>query len=98
MTSLDLSYNKLTGEYSHSHHEHDEDSFSNHTSVAINLHVNRLSGPLAHTSFEITRILNGNMFGCGFIPEEDEHSDTYACGKLQLTILGVYVNSVFIAA
>lgn len=76
MTSLDLSYNKLTGEYSHASHMQ-----TNHTSVSINLHVNRLSGPLAHTSYIVTRILDGNLFGCEYIPDEDEHADSYACGK-----------------
>ena len=80
-TNLDLSYNKLTGEYNHarSSHGHEE---SNHTSdQEIVLHVNRLSGPLSATTYSVTRILDGNLFGCDFIPDEDENADSYACGE-----------------
>jgi hypothetical protein len=80
-TSLDLSYNKLSGEYTHTKHSHyGEDD--NHTGrQELVLQVNRLSGPLSETSYTITRILDGNLFGCDFIPSEDEHSGSYACGR-----------------
>ena len=93
---LDLSYNRLTGEYNHGdhghedhgHHEEDdtdgeEEEEHDHAlkSAMMNLQVNRLSGPLSETAYSLLRILDGNLFGCDFIPEEDENSDTYACGK-----------------
>lgn len=87
LTSLDLSYNKLTGEYSHASHA----AKVNHTAVAINVHVNRLSGALAHTSYEITRILDGNLFGCDYIPEADEHAESYACGECESCSNGFFL-------
>jgi hypothetical protein len=78
---LDLSHNRFSGRYSHDKHEHDDEHDGDHFFKSISLQVNRLSGPLAATSYSITRILDGNLFGCDFIPDEDEHADTYACGE-----------------
>jgi hypothetical protein len=80
---LDLSYNKLSGEYSHGDHghsdEHDGEDVEDVTTMI--LQVNRLSGPLHETAYSVLRILDGNLFGCDYIPGEDEHSDTHACGE-----------------
>jgi hypothetical protein len=78
---LDLSYNKLTGEYNHEDHYHDEDEEEISSKTTMNLQVNRLSGPLSETAYSVLRILDGNLFGCEYIPNEDENSDTYACGE-----------------
>ena len=85
-TSLDLSYNKISGVYKHGKHidEEDHEGEHEHASKTITLHVNRLSGPLTETSYSVTRLLDGNLFGCDFIPQEDEHADTYSCGALTL--------------
>ena len=82
---LDLSYNKLTGEYNHDDHHHDETHDDEEEEgvdivTTMNLQVNRLSGDLSETAYSVLRILDGNLFGCAYIPEEDENSDTYACG------------------
>ena len=76
---LDLSYNKITGEYTHEEHSH-HDLHPDYISTTLNLQVNRLSGPLSETSYAVLRILAGNLFGCEYIPEEDENSETNACG------------------
>lgn len=105
---LDLSYNRLTGEYNHGEHGHndhdpheeeddpeDEDSHHVEMSTMMILQVNRLSGPLDETAYTFLRILNGNLFGCDFIPGEDEHSDTYACGKIIIIIVAYILLASF---
>ena len=81
VSKLDLSFNQLDGEYTY----HSQNILEN----AINLEINRLSGPLPmsgleHLSNGSLRILRGNMFSCNTIPDSDEYSRDYVCGSLHL--------------
>jgi Leucine-rich repeat (LRR) protein len=78
---LDLSYNKIRGEYSH--------SLLGDLPQRIVLEVNRLSGRLSKVSYNQSQslflnIVNGNIFSCKSLPPEDVHSKSYSCGSLVL--------------
>ena len=50
--------------------------------------VNRLSGSLKVSALEVyasINILQGNVFNCETIPENDEKVSTYSCGSINLT-------------
>jgi hypothetical protein len=76
-TRLDLSYNKITGEYLHAHFGRD----GNYSRVVLS--VNRLSGKVPSAVERVTKldILNGNVFSCSGLPSNDEHRKTYSCGS-----------------
>lgn len=91
--SLDLSYNKITGEYS-----------TDVESDSVSINVNRLSGNLPPTA-DLTytteySLLEGNMFSCDYIPEEDSNSANYVCGStlldLSLYAFGAIGGTVFL--
>ena len=104
IANLDLSYNKLQGEY------HD---LSQHTTDSnISLEINRLSGQLPVAQLETVlsngslNILRGNMFSCLSVPDNDDYSQDYVCGSLMLndslfvfvTVIGsVVLLMVFVA-
>jgi Leucine-rich repeat (LRR) protein len=76
---LDLSYNKLTGVF--------EDHDVNFNQSNLILEVNRLSGNLRSSALGLVsylEILQGNMFGCGHNPTNDEYYREYSCGSSQL--------------
>ena len=76
---LDLSFNKLTGTYSR----------SNNGSFTF-LEVNRLSGRFPSTndlsSTEQLSAVRGNLFGCGYIPPQDDYSQEYTCGSEEFDV------------
>lgn len=78
---LDLSYNKLRGRYPNA-------PATGSNSSVIYLEINRLSGrfPSIPISTEIGHLnaLRGNLFACGNIPQQDEHSESYTCGSEEL--------------
>jgi Leucine-rich repeat (LRR) protein len=80
-SSLDLSYNKLSGTL-----EASLGAFYGLTTV-LSLEVNRLSGdiPFGLLSAGNISILNGNIFYCGFfgnnLPINDPDYNTYSCGS-----------------
>jgi hypothetical protein len=81
IASLDLSYNQLGGEY--------EDRTHYMPGSKINLEINRLSGQLPVSGLELVSngslsILQGNLFSCNSIPENDEYSRDYVCGSRNL--------------
>jgi hypothetical protein len=81
-STLDLSFNELTGEFTGG------GSFNDVTKkhMFLTLEVNRLSGQL-RTSVESVHklnILKGNIFSCGFVPTKDEYSGSYVCGSSAL--------------
>jgi Leucine-rich repeat (LRR) protein len=94
--SLDLSYNKLTGSFSVNR--------SRSADTRIILEVNRLSGDLQYhsssrvianlTQREVLDVLNGNLFGCGGLPEEDVTSATYSCGSKTIDQAFIWLASV----
>ena len=92
---LDLSFNKLSGQFSRL-----EATTNANSSQELYLEVNRLSGrfpstPPASMGFGILSALRGNLFGCGNIPEEDEYSEEYSCGSEELDVsLYVFVSVV----
>ena len=74
--SLDLSYNKLTGEFDN-HIPYTNES-------AVILEINRLSGglPVELNSAETVKVLHGNMFNCDYEPRDDNvHNHDYVCGS-----------------
>jgi hypothetical protein len=76
---LDLSYNKITGSFD----EHD----TNFNQAELVLEVNRLSGDLMSSALRLVsslEVLQGNMFGCGHTPSNDEYYKENSCGSSQL--------------
>lgn len=94
VTRLDLSYNKITGEYLHA--EFDSRNYSN-----VVLSVNRLSGKVPSTVERVKKLdmLSGNVFSCSGLPRNDVHRETYSCGSsesnqslfLLVSIIGVCI-------
>jgi hypothetical protein len=81
IASLDLSHNQLGGKY--------EDRTQYLLDTNINLEINRLSGQLPASGLELVSngslsILQGNLFGCNSIPDNDEFSRHYVCGSSNL--------------
>lgn len=100
--TLDLSYNQFGGEY--------QDRTKYKPDSNISLRVNRLSGQLPVSELERVSngslsILEGNMFSCNSIPNNDDFSREYVCGSqefndslfLFVIILGIAVLLVVIA-
>jgi Leucine-rich repeat (LRR) protein len=100
--SLDLSYNKFTGEAS---------SFILPTNMSFRrvLEVNRLSGSLSSiSSFDpppslkknAINFLNGNIFGCQSLPEDDVDYQNYLCASAELdnalTIFGGLIGFILV--
>ena len=78
LTEMDLSYNKLTGEYA--------DGKPGPTEI-VTLEINRLSGKLNKNFLEQVHELNilvDNRFNCGDIPSSDIHSGEYSCESRDL--------------
>jgi Leucine-rich repeat (LRR) protein len=52
----------------------------------LDLSVNRLSGPIPDTFVDapVVNALNGNLFGCGNLPENDPNTADYVCGSSSL--------------
>lgn len=75
-----MSFNRITGRYRK----------LNITDSTVILEVNRLSGPLPHSpGFSMVselKILRDNLFGCDFIPAEDDYSEDYSCASQYLDI------------
>lgn len=77
---FDVSFNKITGTLMN----FDNDTQSRDDATVFRSKVNRLSGdiPLIRfRNFSTLDILNGNIFSCDYIPEEDVHSSKYICGS-----------------
>lgn len=98
IAKLDLSFNRFNGEY---------DNRANKThDLSINLEINRLSGMLPvsqldtmSTHYGSVRVLNGNIFSCNTIPENDHNSNRYVCGSRNLNLsLFVFVGMFSAAA
>jgi Leucine-rich repeat (LRR) protein len=94
--NLDLSYNKLIGGFSANRSRPD---------TRIILEVNRLSGHLQYhsqsegitanlTQRRVLNALNGNLFGCGGLPEEDLSAETYSCGSKTIDQSFIWLASV----
>jgi Leucine-rich repeat (LRR) protein len=78
-TDLDLSYNKITGEYK-------QPLFVNNATSAITLEINRLSGTLDLTLEDAPdlNILRDNIYSCDHLPRNDPNYDRYTCGSTTL--------------
>ena len=75
---LDLSYNDISGTYTHGRSSNESE---------IILEVNRLSGNLNMAGMETINVLNilkGNFFSCVNVPENDEYFDEFSCGSSNL--------------
>ena len=73
---LDLSFNKITGEYKN------VKNMSNESKISLN--VNRLSGSLQEEEISVAKdvnILLGNIFSCKDLPRNDKHYQDYDCGS-----------------
>jgi hypothetical protein len=85
--SLDLSYNKLSGESNfHLQNMSAMIAASNGSlsPFSLILDVNRLSGQLSHDHYgrySHLNILSGNIFSCNFLPKNDDSSTSYSCGS-----------------
>jgi hypothetical protein len=84
MSHLDLSHNKLTGDVGGFMRQMDWDLSSDESlERSLNLEVNRLSGELSDSLkiFSKLNILSGNLFGCDYLPTNDEKSEWWSCGS-----------------
>jgi hypothetical protein len=80
---VDLSYNQLSGVLE------DFEAVGQANNNELYLEINRLSGDLPvaqlqNMQSENLKILRGNMFACGHIPENDDFADDYICGSADL--------------
>lgn len=93
--NLDLSYNKITGEYKYG---------CANSNQSITLQVNRLSGRLDKQALERAKYLNilvDNRFSCDTIPSSDVNANDYSCESIDLdkslfTMMSFIVFLVFV--
>jgi hypothetical protein len=80
--AIDLSFNKITGEYS--------DSITITNESVVKLEINRISGKLPAEELNnamSVKVLHGNMIDCGTIPVDDEiYKNDYICGSRMFDI------------
>jgi hypothetical protein len=73
VSSLDVSYNKLSGHF-----------YGHNSALSMNVAVNRLSGDLHEASLvsvPYLNVLQNNIFQCNSIPSNDEYYSFYICGS-----------------
>ena len=83
VTVLDFSNNHFAGTMNSAF----IDFVPNRNSSSIKTNVNRLSGPVPISilnMFSTIDVLNGNVFSCGTIPQNDPNKDSYSCGSNNL--------------
>jgi Leucine-rich repeat (LRR) protein len=97
--SLDLSYNKFTGEYNIISSLNLQNA-----SCRLVLEVNRLSGqfpsPPSDSSMNLyMNVLTGNIFSCVDVPDSDAYSSSYRCGSRSIdeAMIGISI-VVFVAS
>ena len=80
--AIDLSYNKITGEY--------DDSITFNNESVVKLEINRISGKLPAEELDnakVVEVLHGNMIDCGTVPVDDDvHQNDYICGSRMFDI------------
>jgi hypothetical protein len=93
--TVDLSYNQLSGVF-------DIAGSARRINSELYLEINRLSGnlpvaQLQNMQSEDLKILRGNMFACGHIPENDDFAGDYICGSEDLDeALGLFAFSAVV--
>jgi Leucine-rich repeat (LRR) protein len=94
ISHVDLSHNKLTGDVNgfmkqHNFHLTVNTELANTTfgsqydEQSLKLTVNRLSGELTDASRRYGKldILSGNLFGCDYLPSNDQNVEWWSCGS-----------------
>lgn len=96
MKKADLSSNRFVG------HLSNLDSLNMSNVTVLNTQINRLSGRLsteALGSVSKLKMLQGNMFSCHTVPENDVDSFSYICGEIRyyfFTLTGLIYHDVFL--